>query len=173
MRWISFPSPHSIHRVLPSQAYAVSYLSIFRAATVQPLVRSHANTRPLSRPFRRPLRHSIVKFRAPTTQDGRRRRRGLGTSHEEFKSERTELSLTHEKHSGRVELKREKSTWTGHEERMLGRGKSSRTSARSVDRSEHDQASDGSAFASLGSLEARGSGPWKFPPFLCSLIAHR
>lgn len=27
IRWISFPSPHSISSVLPSQAYAVSYLS--------------------------------------------------------------------------------------------------------------------------------------------------
>lgn len=56
----------------------------------------------------------FIEFRARTDhadrirlgylQDGRRRRRGLGTSHEEFKSKRTELSLTHEKHSGSVAI---------------------------------------------------------------------
>lgn len=53
-----------------------SHSPIFRATTAQPLVKSHASSR-LPRigapPFRRPLRHSIVRFRAPTTPESRKR----------------------------------------------------------------------------------------------------
>lgn len=53
-----------------------SHSPIFRATTAQPLVKSHASSR-LPRigapPFRRPLRHSIVRFRAPTTPESRER----------------------------------------------------------------------------------------------------
>lgn len=48
-------------------------------------------------------------------QDGRRGRRGLGTSHEKFKPEHTELSLTHEKHSGfQVAIQVGTKKWTRH-----------------------------------------------------------
>ena len=53
-----------------------SHSPIFRATTAQPLVKNHASSR-LPRigapPFRRPLRHSIVRFRAPTTPESRER----------------------------------------------------------------------------------------------------
>lgn len=51
------------------------YSPIFRATTAQPLVKSHASSSPPRNgaPFRRPLRHSIVWFRAPTTPGSRKR----------------------------------------------------------------------------------------------------
>lgn len=52
-----------------------SYSPIFRATTAQPLVKSHASSSPtrIGASFRRPLRHSIVRFRAPTTPESRKR----------------------------------------------------------------------------------------------------
>lgn len=52
-----------------------SHSPIFRATTAQPLVKSHASSSPtrIGAPFRRPLRHSIVRFRAPTTPESRKR----------------------------------------------------------------------------------------------------
>lgn len=52
-----------------------SHSPIFRP-TAQPLVESHASSSPtrIGAPFRRPLRHSIVRFRAPTTPESRKRK---------------------------------------------------------------------------------------------------
>lgn len=52
-----------------------SHSPIFRATTAQPLVKNHASSSPtrIGASFRRPLRHSIVRFRAPTTPERRKR----------------------------------------------------------------------------------------------------
>ena len=108
-------------------------------------------------------------------QDGRRRRRGLGTSHEKFLPEHTQLSLTHEKHSGSLAIhtraKLERGKIHGGEARertiLLDRGESSRASARSINRSKHGLASDGSGRSLLSpTTRDEQHDPWKLPLFL-------
>lgn len=81
-------------------------------------------------------------------QDGRRRRRDRGTSHE-LSAEHTELSLTHQTHSGSVGIQSNQGRWL---ERRQG------------DESEGSLAAANRTALPAGSDGSRGSGPSKHPP---------